>query len=91
MFRKDGTPVLIDFGYSVKAGKYLRNHPWNIDNPKPFNFMEFKYLQDDMMTLKYFGDMTDPDVKKRVAKAEEFWKQRVRFNTKQHTNNHFRS
>jgi hypothetical protein len=77
MFRKDGSPVLIDFGYSVKRGQSLKNHPWNIDNHTPFNFTELKYLQDDMMCLSSFGDHTDPSVVQRYKKADEFFNARI--------------
>ena len=76
MVRKNGEPVLIDFGYSQNKNKSVLNHPLNIDTNPPFTYNELKYLQNECFSLRSFGDTSKPSVKKKVKNAENFFDER---------------
>ena len=76
MLRKNGDPVLIDFVHAQKKNKSVLNHPFNIDTKPPFTYDELKYLQNNLFSLRSFGDTSKPSVKKIVDKAGMFFEER---------------
>ena len=59
MFRENGDPVLIDFGYAQKLNKSTLNNPINIDRNQPLNYTQLKDIQYCNL-LQYFGNPNDP-------------------------------
>ena len=65
MCKKDGTVVVIDFGWAVKKGeKGYKFHPWNkyygqYYDP-PLTYDELKIMQDRLVAKQFLSDTDDP-------------------------------